>query len=107
MPSETWRPAGRVPISPLGRRSGALSRRLGEECERTFGAPYYHFHRADLLEALAAALPAQVVRMGYRCVGIEAEANGPLVRFENDGVERGDVIIGADGIHSSVRRISW
>src|SRR5215470_9426576 len=28
---------------------------LGDECERTFGAPYYHFHRAELLDLLAAA----------------------------------------------------
>ena len=32
---------------------------LGPEVEATFGAPYYHFHRADLANLLADALPAE------------------------------------------------
>src|SRR5687767_38448 len=32
---------------------------LGEAIEGAFGAPYYHFHRADLLETLAGALPGE------------------------------------------------
>src|SRR5579863_5553904 len=30
---------------------------LGDTCERNFGAPYYHLHRAELLDVLAAAVP--------------------------------------------------
>jgi salicylate hydroxylase len=78
---------------------------LAEECERAFGAPYYHFHRADLLAALASAVPAQSVRMSHRCVGIESDNDGVAVRFENGVTVRGDVAIGADGIHSTVRQI--
>ena len=31
---------------------------LAGACERNFGAPYYHFHRAELLDVLSAAVPA-------------------------------------------------
>ena len=31
---------------------------LGDTIEREYGAPYYHFHRADLLSVLSDALPA-------------------------------------------------
>src|SRR5579872_6520601 len=41
---------------------------LADECERIFGAPYYHFHRAELLELLAAALPAELIHLDHRCV---------------------------------------
>lgn len=34
------------------------SQLLGDDCERTFGAPYYHFHRAELLDLQAAELKA-------------------------------------------------
>ncbi len=81
---------------------------LGEECERTYGAPYYHFHRADLLEvlveAVASAVPSPMVHMGHRCVGIDPHGNGVAVRFENGVVAQANVAIGADGIHSTVRR---
>ena len=30
---------------------------LADACERNFGAPYYNFHRADLLDLLSAAVP--------------------------------------------------
>ncbi|MBF6559301.1 MAG: FAD-dependent monooxygenase [Candidatus Binataceae bacterium] len=77
---------------------------LGDDCERTFGAPYYHCHRADLLEVLAAALPAQFLRKGHRLVTLEAQAGGVAVQFDNGVIARGGVVIGADGIHSVVRR---
>ena len=32
---------------------------LGEAVEAAFGAPYYHFHRADLLKVLADSLPSE------------------------------------------------
>src|ERR1700751_2569381 len=36
---------------------------LADACERNFGAPYYNFHRADLLDLLADPIPAGVVHM--------------------------------------------
>ncbi len=77
---------------------------LGDECERIFGAPYYHFHRADLLTALASAVPQEIVHLGHQCVGLESVSDSVAVRFYNGVTARGDVVIGADGIHSMIRR---
>src|SRR6202035_2602409 len=36
---------------------------MADESERNFGAPYYNFHRADLLDLLRAAVPDGVVHL--------------------------------------------
>src|SRR4051795_6562762 len=43
---------------------------LGDAIEHSYGAPYLHAHRADLVGALAAAVPADRVDVGRRCVGV-------------------------------------
>jgi salicylate hydroxylase len=82
-----------------------LRQPLGETCERTFGAPYYHLYRPDLLEVLAGALPAGVVRLGHRCAGIAQDANAVTLTFDGGVTARADVAIGADGIHSTIRSL--
>jgi salicylate hydroxylase len=69
----------------------------------SWGGPFYQVHRPDLLGMLVDALPAHVVRLGERAVGFAEEANGVTVNFESGRTVRGDVLIGADGIHSRVR----
>jgi salicylate hydroxylase len=76
---------------------------LADLCERNFGAPYYHFHRAELLEVLAAALPKHVLHLDHRCVGLVQQAEKVEVKFHNDATADADLVVGADGIHSTVR----
>jgi salicylate hydroxylase len=76
---------------------------LGDECERTFGAPYYHFHRAELLDLLAAALPTHLIHLDHRCVGIKQFSQRIEAKFHNGATADADVLVGADGIHSTVR----
>jgi salicylate hydroxylase len=71
--------------------------------QRRFDASGCTVHRADLLNVLAAALPAGTVQLGARCVSVEAGADGAVARFANGAEIEADVIIGADGIHSAVR----
>ncbi|HYB43381.1 MAG TPA: FAD-dependent monooxygenase, partial [Candidatus Methylomirabilis sp.] len=78
---------------------------LGDSVESAFGAPYYHVYRPDLLAVLKDALPPRAVRLGHRCVSIEQDADGAEVAFDNGVTARAPVIIGADGIHSSVRAL--
>jgi salicylate hydroxylase len=87
---------------------------LGNECESTFGAPYYHFHRAELLQVLAAALPAKVLHLGHQCCSVTQHRDRVEVRFVNGDGADAELVIGADGIHSTVRdlifgtcRLSW
>lgn len=82
-----------------------LRQPLGETCDRTFGAPYYHLYRPDLLEVLAAALPAGTVRLGHRGVAIAQDADGVTLTFDTGRIARASVVIGADGIHSTIRAL--
>jgi salicylate hydroxylase len=41
-----------------------------------YGAPYYTFHRADLLDALASALDHRAIHLGHRLTGIEERRAG-------------------------------
>jgi salicylate hydroxylase len=76
---------------------------IGDTIAAGYGAPYYHFHRADLLAALGAAFPAAQVRFAHRLVAIENDGDQVIARFENGADFAADAVIGADGIHSMVR----
>lgn len=80
---------------------------LGPEVEASFGAPYYHFHRGDLAALLAAALPQERTHAGHRLAGIEEKGDRVVARFENGASAEADVLIGADGIHSRVRDLTF
>lgn len=71
--------------------------------EETFGAPYFHAHRADLLAALTVRLGTGRVRLGATVAAVHQDESGVRAELADGSVERGDVLIGADGIHSLVR----
>ncbi|MEU6564851.1 FAD-dependent monooxygenase [Nocardia nova] len=59
--------------------------------------------RADLFDILRAAVAELDVRVGVEVSGIETYGDG--VRILHDaGVSEADLVVGADGIHSAVRR---
>jgi salicylate hydroxylase len=64
----------------------------------TFG-----MHRADFIDLLAAALPPGVVHTGHRCTGFEQDGNVARASFANGTIAEGDIVIAADGIHSTLR----
>lgn len=76
---------------------------LGPGVEQTYGFPYLHVHRADLLDALAEAVPDEVVRLGSRVTGIADDGGGVVTTLEDGTTVNSDVLVGADGIHSRVR----
>jgi salicylate hydroxylase len=76
---------------------------LGDGIAATYGAPYLHAHRGDLLAVLADAVTADRIEIGRRCVGVSDDGAGAEVRFADGGSVRADVVVGADGIHSVVR----
>lgn len=76
---------------------------LGAAAEARFGAPYYNFHRADLIALLAAAFPRERVHLGHRLSAVSDNGRRVEARFANGEHVQSDVLIGADGIHSVVR----
>lgn len=64
----------------------------------------YGMHRADLLAMLAERLPTGVVRTGHRAVDVEQDEERVRVTFDNGLAVEADVVVAADGIHSSLQR---
>jgi 2-polyprenyl-6-methoxyphenol hydroxylase-like FAD-dependent oxidoreductase len=71
--------------------------------EERFGAPNIVVHRAELQASLLDALGAQYVEFGKQCVGVEQDREGVRARFADGCQAHGDLLIGADGLHSLIR----
>jgi salicylate hydroxylase len=80
---------------------------LSDEHERLHGAPYTQLHRADLHDILAAKareFKPDVVRLDRRATGFSESSRGVELKFADGTSARGDILIGADGLKSVVRR---
>ena len=79
---------------------------LGATAITRFGSPYWLVHRGDfhsvLLHTLNERAPG-AVRIGKRCIGFEQDAGSATLLLENGERIAGDVLVGADGVHSSIR----
>src|SRR3977135_2851724 len=65
-----------------------------------YGAPYYTFHRADLLDALASGLDHGGIHLGHRLTGLEERSDRILLAFANGAEVEAEIVIGADGVRS-------
>ena len=74
-----------------------------DELRVRFGEANLAVCLADLQGALLAALPEETVRLEAECVCFVQDGAGVVVRFADGHEERGDTLIGADGINPSVR----
>src|SRR5260370_5140049 len=69
-----------------------------------YGAPYYSFHRADLLDALASGLDHSAIHPGHRLTGLEERGDRIILAFANGAQVEAEIVIGADGVRSVIRR---
>lgn len=76
---------------------------LAKSCERLYGERTYTIHRADLLRAVASVLPAGTVQLGKRCTGVCVSAGRAELAFADAASTEADVVVGADGVHSTIR----
>ena len=75
------------------------------EINRHVGAPSLALNRGDLHSILADAYRSESpISFGSLGVEVTEEVDGVSVRFQDGRTERGDLLVGADGIASAVRR---
>jgi 2-polyprenyl-6-methoxyphenol hydroxylase-like FAD-dependent oxidoreductase len=89
--------------SKSGSRLGSVNRNM----QQRFGLPSVNLCRATLNETLVNRAWCENVELYFekRLVGIEDRPDRPVVAHFADGsTAEGDFIIGADGVHSAVRR---
>ncbi|MFV0526365.1 MAG: FAD-dependent monooxygenase [Acidimicrobiales bacterium] len=76
----------------------------GDRAERRYGHRYANVYRPDLVEVLAGAIRDVPVRFGVTVTGAAPTAAGAAVTLADGEVREADLVIGADGIHSAIRR---
>ncbi|SCL46508.1 FAD-dependent monooxygenase [Micromonospora chersina] len=100
-----------APDTPGGLRTSDgrwLSRIEGAELERALGTAALGIHRTALHRLLRAALPTSTLVTGAEVVDVDADL--PAVTYRRGGAPatlRGDLVVGADGLRSVVRRRLW
>src|SRR3954469_9552808 len=60
-----------------------------------YGAPYYTFHRADLLDALASGLDPSTIHLGHCLTGVEERSDRVMLAFANGAEVEAEFVIGA------------
>ena len=95
--------AERISFKDLDRGDALFETPLGERSAERYGAYFYQAHRADLLDMVARALPPEVVRLNAKCVAFDQDETQATAILASGERISGDVVIGADGIHSAVR----
>jgi 2-polyprenyl-6-methoxyphenol hydroxylase-like FAD-dependent oxidoreductase len=70
---------------------------------RRLDGPIAGVHRADLLRVLGDGIDRKTIWLSARFQRCEQDASGVTAIFADGRTERGDVLVGADGIQSQVR----
>jgi 2-polyprenyl-6-methoxyphenol hydroxylase-like FAD-dependent oxidoreductase len=82
-----------------------LSRSSADAAAERFGGPLVLLHRAALIERLAAQLPKGAVRTAAEATLADSGDTGRPARVTTaDGELEADLVVGADGVRSAVRR---
>jgi len=80
---------------------------LGAEAIERYGFPYVTVFRPDLLQVLVDAVRARkgdAIHLGRRAIAVRQRAGRVTLELEDGETIEGDGLIGADGVHSVIRR---
>lgn len=75
-----------------------------EGMDSWMGDPSVIVHRHELQKALHELLPPECVVLGKQCVGVDPLGSLALTNFADGTEATADLVVGADGIRSTVRR---
>jgi 2-polyprenyl-6-methoxyphenol hydroxylase-like FAD-dependent oxidoreductase len=75
------------------------------EVAREVGAPMLGIRRMNVQGALTGAIEPGTLQVGAEVTGFTEDADGVTVQLAGGAEERGDLLIGADGINSTVRSL--
>jgi salicylate hydroxylase len=81
---------------------------LGTVSVERYGFPYFTVYRPDLLDVLARAVQRHkpdAIHLGCKGLGFVQSADAVELRLDDGTSARGDALVGADGVHSMVRRV--
>ena len=79
---------------------------LGTEALDRYGYPYLTVFRPDLLQVLVDAVrrkKPEAIHLAKKCVGYAQKGDRVSVSFADGTTAEGDILIGADGVHSAIR----
>lgn len=68
-----------------------------------YGAASVTLHRADLHAVLASMVPSERIHLNHQCMAVSATSREAVLMFRDGRRETTDLVIGCDGLHSSVR----
>ena len=96
-------------VSDLIYRDGRTGRLIGKhpvgsDYRQRFGAPYVGIHRPDLQAVLATAAGMDRIHLKKRLVDIDDRGASAVLHFDDGATAEADLVIGADGARSLVRR---
>jgi 6-hydroxynicotinate 3-monooxygenase len=80
---------------------------LPPEVVREYGGGFIGMLRWGLYKRMLDALPAGMLRLDHRVVGLRDEGQRVCIDFANGSSSEADVVVGADGISSTVREFLW
>ena len=80
---------------------------IPDDIVRDYGGGFIGLLRPDLYERLLAALPPGVLQLNRAVTSFEQDVNAVRLHMSDGEVIEVDVLIGADGIDSLVRRTLW
>jgi 2-polyprenyl-6-methoxyphenol hydroxylase-like FAD-dependent oxidoreductase len=81
--------------------------KLDEDVKEAFGGGFIGLLRPELYERMLAAIPAGTIRFDAQVERIEQDERAVTLHFTDGTTAEHDVLIGADGIDSLVRRTLW
>ena len=82
----------------------------GDIPKQQYGAHYCQVHRADLHNALAAAVRSndpECLHVDCKFTGLEESESDITANFANGRTASGDILVGCDGVRSAVRQVLW